>query len=73
MKIEKYPCMNLSQLPSELGQAVIRPSGEPTFKGGHPLLLGWDRHLADFRRNRNRLVRAEPKARSSERKWSGMR
>lgn len=40
MKIEKYPCTSLSRLPSELGQAVIQPAGEPTFKAD--ILSYWD-------------------------------
>jgi hypothetical protein len=40
MRIEKYPCANLSSLPSELGQAVTHPSREPTFKTD--LLSYWD-------------------------------
>jgi hypothetical protein len=40
MRIEKYQCKNLPQLPSELGQAVTYPSGEPTFKAD--ILSYWD-------------------------------
>ena len=40
MRIEKYPCANLSRLSSELGQGVTRPSGNPTFKTD--ILSYWD-------------------------------
>jgi hypothetical protein len=40
MSIEKYPCINLPLLPSELGQVVTYPSGEPTFKAD--ILSYWD-------------------------------
>ena len=40
MRIEKYPCANLSILPSELGQVVHYPSREPTFKS--ETLSYWD-------------------------------
>ena len=40
MRIEKYPCEDLSLLPSELGQAVTDPSGEPTFTAD--ILSYWD-------------------------------
>jgi hypothetical protein len=40
MPIEKYPCADLSLLPSELGQIVAFPSGEPTFKTD--ILAYWD-------------------------------
>jgi len=40
MRIEKYPCINLSLLPSKLGQAVTHPSREPTFKTD--ILSYWD-------------------------------
>ena len=40
MRTEKYPCDSLSLLPSELGQAVSDPSGEPTFKAD--ILSYWD-------------------------------
>jgi len=40
MRIEKYPCANLSLLPSEFGQVVAYPAGEPTFKAD--ILSYWD-------------------------------
>jgi hypothetical protein len=40
MSIEKYPCVNLPLLSSELGQVVTYPSGEPTFKAD--ILSYWD-------------------------------
>jgi hypothetical protein len=40
MRIEKYPCANLSSLPSEFGQAVHYPSKEPTFKS--EIFSYWD-------------------------------
>jgi hypothetical protein len=40
MRIEKYPCSDLSILPSELGQVVLYPSKEPTFKS--EILSYWD-------------------------------
>lgn len=40
MRIEEYPCEDLSRLPSELGQAVTEPSGAPTFTAD--ILSYWD-------------------------------
>jgi hypothetical protein len=40
MSTEKYPCSDLSTLPSELGQAVHCPPKEPTFKS--EILSYWD-------------------------------
>jgi len=40
MRIEKYPCANLSSLPSEFGQAVHYPSKEPIFKS--EIFSYWD-------------------------------
>jgi hypothetical protein len=40
MGVEKYPCANISLLPSEFGQVVAYPVGEPTFKAD--ILSYWD-------------------------------